>query len=76
MSALISLLVTLIVLAIVFAIVYAIVRAVLSLLGLGDPFNKIVYLVMLLVALLVVLNFLGAFGGAPLLGLGFGCGRG
>lgn len=58
-----SLLIALIVLAIVFAIV----RAVLPLLGLGQPFDTIIYLVMLLIALFVVLDFVGGGFGGPVL---------
>lgn len=62
MGPLISLLIVLVVLAIVFAII---VRAVLPLLGLGQPFDTIIYLVMLLIALFVVLNYVGVGVGGP-----------
>jgi hypothetical protein len=59
MGMLISLLIALIVLGIVFAIV----RAIIPLLGLPAPFSTIIYLVMLLIALFVILDYVGVLGG-------------
>lgn len=64
-----SILVSLLVCLIVLAIVFAIVRAILPILGLGAPFDLIVNLVLMLIALFVVLNFTG------MLGAGYGWGH-
>lgn len=69
MSILVSLLIALVVLAILFAIF----RAVLPMLGLPEPWPGIINLILLLVALIVILDWLGVLGGT---GLGIvGCGH-
>ena len=55
-------------LLIVIGIVLWAARAIMAAFGIGDPIATVVYVLLVLVALVVILQYFGIFGGGPGLG--------